>query len=75
MANPQMTDREIERIIFDRCRRADVSINSVTVTPSKVYGWEANFLAGPSVVSGFTWPRVPDAIVQEVRAAYDLKKD
>ena len=70
-AKEQMTQAEIEKIIMDRCVEEGMhSVTSVMVAPEKVVGWMANFVAAPHLVlqyqPGF------DAIVNEVRATYDL---
>ena len=67
----QMTRAEIEKMIMDRCVEEGMhSVTSVMVAPEKAMGWIANFVAAPHLVlqyqPGF------DAIVNEVRATYDL---
>jgi hypothetical protein len=42
----------------------------VTVSPSKVYGWEANYIAATSIVRTYTAEF--DRIVAELRASFDL---
>ena len=42
MAKPQKTKEELEALLMERCK--GMSIHSVTVFPSKVFGWETNFM-------------------------------
>ena len=72
MAGKQQTTREeLEKLIMERCIAANMRIASVTVSPSKVYGWEANFFAAPAIVTNYLHDF--DTIVRELRAIYDLK--
>jgi len=71
-AKEQKTKGELEDMITERCDAARMRIPSVTVSPSKVYGWEANFMATPALVQGYLSHF--EAIVRELRAQYDLKK-
>ena len=47
-----------------------MNIQSVTVSPSKIYGWEANYLAAPALLT--TYATDFDRIVAELRASFDL---
>ena len=69
MAKPQKTKEQIEALLMERCK--ELPIQSVTVSPSKAYGWEANFIALPHFVTKLIAPF--DVIVQEVRGRFDLK--
>jgi hypothetical protein len=62
--------RELEAMIWDRCLEAGMNLQSVTVSPSKVYGWEANYIAATSIVTTYTAEF--DRIVAELRASFDL---
>jgi hypothetical protein len=67
----EKTQSELERIITERCDTAGIRIASVTVSASRVSGWEANFMAAPALIQGYL-PQF-EAIVRELRARYDLK--
>ena len=38
---------ELEAMIWDRCLEAGMNLQGVRVSPSKAYGWEANYIAAP----------------------------
>jgi hypothetical protein len=47
------------------------TIGLPAVSPSKVYGWDANYLSGPAFIQ--TYLHEFDTIKQELRVVYDLK--
>jgi len=62
--------QELEAMIWDRCLEAGMNLQSVTVSPSKTNGWEANYIAAPSLVTTYTAEF--DRIVTELRVSFDL---
>jgi hypothetical protein len=59
-------------MIWDRGLEAGMNFQSVTVSPSKTYGWEANYIAAPSLAT--TYAAAFDRVVTELRASFDLAR-
>jgi len=72
MARLQKSKRELEQVIFERCRGIGMDIHSVIVLPSIVHEWEANFTTESGLVTGYL-PRFEE-VVREVRSEFDLKE-
>jgi hypothetical protein len=70
VAKEKKSARELEALILDRALQAGMNLQSVTVLPSKAYGWEANYMAAASLVTSYT--SLFDGIVQELRNEFDL---
>jgi hypothetical protein len=70
MAKEKKSAQELEAIILDRSLQAGMTLQSVAVYPSMVYGWEATYMAAPNFVMGYT--SLFDGVVQQARNEFDL---
>jgi hypothetical protein len=69
MAKPQKTKEQLEALLMERS--IGMPIQSVSVFPSRAYGWEATLVASPDLVIGLQAPF--EAIVRAAREEFDLK--
>ena len=71
MPKEKKSAADLEAMILDRALQAGMRLQSVTVSPSKVYGWEANYFASTTLV--LRYADLFDGIVHELLASFDLE--